>query len=71
MAKPREETADEKVNVPSDPKREQDHVLCQEELADMASEDSFPASDPPSYTAVTHAGKPKDEPVKPKERPAH
>ena len=33
----------------------------QEDEVDLASEDSFPASDPPSYTAVSHTGNPCEQ----------
>lgn len=29
-----------------------------DEVVEIASEDSFPASDPPSYSPITHTGKP-------------
>ncbi|MGE5545897.1 MAG: hypothetical protein ACM33T_03295 [Solirubrobacterales bacterium] len=32
-----------------------------EDAVETSSEDSFPASDPPSYTPVSHTGKPKPE----------
>lgn len=32
---------------------------------DQASEDSFPASDPPSHTPISHPGKPCDDGAKP------
>ena len=36
------------------------------ECVEVASEDSFPASDPPAYTSVTHTGRPKQGAVKPR-----
>lgn len=32
-----------------------------EDDVELASEDSFPASDPPSYTPINHPGKPEHE----------
>lgn len=32
-----------------------------EDEVDLASEDSFPASDPPSHTPISHPGKPCPE----------
>ncbi len=39
-----------------------------EEEVDVSSADSFPASDPPAFTAVTRTGQPKD--AKRQEQPA-
>ena len=36
------------------------------EAVDTSSEDSFPASDPPSFTPITHTGEPKKHPVQQK-----
>lgn len=33
----------------------------EEDCVDVASEDSFPASDPPSYTPISHTGRPRGE----------
>lgn len=40
----------------------------QEECIDMSSADSFPASDPPAFTVVTHTGRPKKAPATRKAR---
>lgn len=55
---------------PRAPGRKVDEHLSSPEdtCVDQASEDSFPASDPPSYTPVTHSGKPKKGPVAHKDR---
>lgn len=41
----------------------------EEDSVDVASEDSFPASDPPSYTAISHTGTPCEDDRKGKDRP--
>ncbi len=38
----------------------QDTVLNDDELTDLNSQDSFPASDPPSYGGTTSVGAPDD-----------
>jgi hypothetical protein len=37
-----------------------DKILNDDELIDEASQDSFPASDPPSFMAVTKPGTPRN-----------
>jgi hypothetical protein len=39
-------------------------TTSQDDKVDNASADSFPASDPPSHSGITGAGKPGDRPAK-------
>jgi hypothetical protein len=46
------------VTAPHDERRKGAAAVAEDELVDESSEDSFPASDPPSFTPITSLGPP-------------
>ena len=59
-ARPARKIADAKRQKPTPAEsRGTDRPMSDDELIDEASEDSFPASDPPSFMAVNRPGRPQ------------